>query len=192
MDDTGAIYAEVAEDVMGKMAERFHREGMGTIVEEFRQKWLEKLTYIMNTGPTLRAPPVGDGSNVPDFGGLAPATPSPPVMFAPAAEGEPDSAPPEKRQKIVAAAGAGAEAPAAPGQRQIDGESDEEPLGSDLDDPDDVPIGDIDANCVAVALYESVKHPKGKWKIVLRDGIIMADGKPDFVFHKATCDLAFT
>jgi len=72
---------------------------------------------------------------------------------------------------------------------QTDGLDDEE-INSDLDDPDEEEEdndegedGD-DKSKLMLCLYDKVQRTKNKWKCVLKDGIVTADGK-DYVFHRA-------
>ncbi|KAG0248594.1 transcription factor IIA subunit alpha [Mortierella polycephala] len=71
---------------------------------------------------------------------------------------------------------------------QVDGEEDEEDdtgLGSDLDDSD----GDMDeeSDNIVLCQYDKVSRTKSKWKCVLKDGVMLINGK-DYLFHKATGD----
>ncbi|KAF9177627.1 Cyclin-dependent kinase 3, partial [Haplosporangium sp. Z 767] len=68
---------------------------------------------------------------------------------------------------------------------QVDGEEDEEDdtgLGSDLDDSD----GDMDeeSDNIVLCQYDKVSRTKSKWKCVLKDGVMLINGK-DYLFHKA-------
>ena len=78
---------------------------------------------------------------------------------------------------------------------QFDGEDDEDEgeggagddadLGSDLDDSD----GEIDeeSDNIVLCQYDKVSRTKNKWKCVLKDGIMLINGR-DYLFHKATGD----
>ncbi|KAG0230791.1 transcription factor IIA, alpha/beta subunit [Mortierella sp. GBAus27b] len=71
---------------------------------------------------------------------------------------------------------------------QVDGEDDEDDdtgLGSDLDDSD----GDMDDESENIVLcqYDKVSRTKSKWKCVLKDGIMLINGR-DYLFHKANGD----
>jgi len=74
---------------------------------------------------------------------------------------------------------------------QVDGEDDDEggaddaDLGSDLDDSD----GEIDeeSDNIVLCQYDKVSRTKNKWKCVLKDGIMLINGR-DYLFHKATGD----
>ncbi|KAF9155925.1 transcription factor IIA subunit alpha [Actinomortierella ambigua] len=72
---------------------------------------------------------------------------------------------------------------------QVDGDAadeDDTGLGSDLDDSD----GDVDEETDNIVLcqYDKVSRTKSKWKCVLKDGIMLINGR-DFLFHKANGDL---
>lgn len=69
---------------------------------------------------------------------------------------------------------------------QMDGKSDTEELGSDLDDPDEFPETDD----IVLCLWEKVTRVKNKRKVILRDGIMHLDGK-DVVFHTANGEITF-
>ncbi|KAF9996048.1 transcription factor IIA subunit alpha [Entomortierella chlamydospora] len=71
---------------------------------------------------------------------------------------------------------------------QVDGEDDEDDdtgLGSDLDDSD----GDMDdeSDNIVLCQYDKVSRTKSKWKCVLKDGIMLINGR-DYLFHKANGD----
>ncbi|KAG0313226.1 transcription factor IIA subunit alpha [Dissophora globulifera] len=71
---------------------------------------------------------------------------------------------------------------------QVDGEEDDDDdtgLGSDLDDSD----GDMDdeSDNVVLCQYDKVSRTKSKWKCVLKDGIMLINGR-DYLFHKANGD----
>lgn len=77
-------------------------------------------------------------------------------------------------------------------------QNDSNSLGSDLDESDDDLLSDEDENGgdgdntaaegdVIIALYEKVNRTKNKWKIVLKDGVLNADGK-DYVFSRCQGD----
>ncbi|KAF8980734.1 transcription factor IIA subunit alpha [Entomortierella lignicola] len=71
---------------------------------------------------------------------------------------------------------------------QVDGEDDEEDdtgLGSDLDDSD----GDMDdeSDNIVLCQYDKVSRTKSKWKCVLKDGIMLINGR-DYLFHRANGD----
>ncbi|KAF9577446.1 transcription factor IIA subunit alpha, partial [Lunasporangiospora selenospora] len=71
---------------------------------------------------------------------------------------------------------------------QLDGEEDEDDdtgLGSDLDDSD----GDMDeeSDNIVLCQYDKVSRTKSKWKCVLKDGIMLINGR-DYLFHKANGD----
>ncbi|KAI8866740.1 TFIIA-domain-containing protein [Ramicandelaber brevisporus] len=66
-------------------------------------------------------------------------------------------------------------------------------LGSDLDDPsdtEDVQEADqqrVDHGNTTLCQHEKVGRTKNRWKIVLRDGVINANGR-DFLFNRANCE----
>ncbi|KAF9901560.1 transcription factor IIA subunit alpha [Linnemannia zychae] len=75
---------------------------------------------------------------------------------------------------------------------QVDGDDDENNgteddtgLGSDLDDSD----GDMDeeSDNMVLCQYDKVSRTKSKWKCVLKDGIMLINGR-DYLFHKANGD----
>ncbi|KAG0002463.1 transcription factor IIA subunit alpha [Modicella reniformis] len=71
---------------------------------------------------------------------------------------------------------------------QVDGEEEDDDdtgLGSDLDDSD----GDMDDESENIVLcqYDKVSRTKSKWKCVLKDGIMLINGR-DYLFHKANGD----
>ncbi|KAI7828909.1 transcription factor IIA, alpha/beta subunit [Gamsiella multidivaricata] len=71
---------------------------------------------------------------------------------------------------------------------QVDGDHDEDDdtgLGSDLDDSD----GDMDdeSDNIVLCQYDKVSRTKSKWKCVLKDGIMLINGR-DYLFHRANGD----
>ncbi|KAG0208843.1 transcription factor IIA subunit alpha [Mortierella sp. GBA30] len=71
---------------------------------------------------------------------------------------------------------------------QVDGaeeEDDDTGLGSDLDD-DEEDMDEESANIV-LCQYDKVSRTKSKWKCVLKDGIMLINGR-DYLFHKANGD----
>ncbi|KAF9923396.1 transcription factor IIA subunit alpha [Linnemannia zychae] len=75
---------------------------------------------------------------------------------------------------------------------QVDGDDDDNNgteddtgLGSDLDDSD----GDMDeeSDNIVLCQYDKVSRTKSKWKCVLKDGIMLINGR-DYLFHKANGD----
>ncbi|KAJ1968438.1 transcription factor IIA subunit alpha [Dispira parvispora] len=84
-------------------------------------------------------------------------------------------------------------------QSQVDGdagptpavEEDEDAINSDLDDSDD-DEGNNDGTGeetehIIICQYDKVTRQKNRWKCILRDGILLLDGK-DYLFHKATAE----
>jgi len=65
------------------------------------------------------------------------------------------------------------------------GTEDDTGLGSDLDDSD----GDMDeeSDNIVLCQYDKVSRTKSKWKCVLKDGIMLINGR-DYLFHKANGD----
>ncbi|KAI8328888.1 transcription factor IIA, alpha/beta subunit [Chlamydoabsidia padenii] len=74
---------------------------------------------------------------------------------------------------------------------QLDGEVDDnDDINSDLDDPDDDdddPDGGEEVENIILCLYDKVTRTKNKWKCVLRDGIMLVNGR-DYLFHRANGD----
>ncbi|CAO3681065.1 unnamed protein product [Rhizopus microsporus] len=79
---------------------------------------------------------------------------------------------------------------------QLDGEDDEEEgrgdddINSDLDDTDDENEegeGGEEIEHIILCLYDKVTRTKNKWKCVLKDGIMLVNGR-DYLFHRATGD----
>ncbi|KAF9897218.1 transcription factor IIA subunit alpha, partial [Lobosporangium transversale] len=71
---------------------------------------------------------------------------------------------------------------------QVDGEDDEDDdtgLGSDLDDSDN--DMDDESDNIVLCQYDKVSRTKSKWKCVLKDGIMLINGR-DYLFHKANGD----
>ncbi|KAI8988843.1 transcription factor IIA, alpha/beta subunit [Pilobolus umbonatus] len=71
---------------------------------------------------------------------------------------------------------------------QLDGEDDtkgDEDINSDLDDDDGE--GGEDIEHIILCLYEKVTRTKSKWKCVLKDGIMLLNGR-DYLFHRANGD----
>lgn len=64
--------------------------------------------------------------------------------------------------------------------------SDEEPLGSDLDDDNEEPSTED----IVLCQFEKVSRVKSKHKCQLKDGIMHLNGK-DYLFSKATCEFEF-
>ncbi|KAI8885237.1 hypothetical protein K501DRAFT_322547 [Backusella circina FSU 941] len=80
---------------------------------------------------------------------------------------------------------------------QLDGEGDEEEgtggdddINSDLDDTDDEENdadGGEEIEHIILCLYDKVTRTKNKWKCVLKDGIMLVNGR-DYLFHRANGD----
>ncbi|KAG1384342.1 hypothetical protein G6F61_000530 [Rhizopus arrhizus] len=78
---------------------------------------------------------------------------------------------------------------------QLDGEGDDEggdedDINSDLDDTDDEDEegeGGEEIEHIILCLYDKVTRTKNKWKCVLKDGIMLVNGR-DYLFHRATGD----
>lgn len=77
---------------------------------------------------------------------------------------------------------------------QLDGDDDEQPddneINSDLDDSDDDDDdgeGAEDLEHIILCLYDKVTRTKNKWKCVLKDGIMLVNGR-DYLFHRANGD----
>ncbi|KAI9282592.1 transcription factor IIA, alpha/beta subunit [Sporodiniella umbellata] len=84
---------------------------------------------------------------------------------------------------------------------QLDGEQEDEAsaggsgagdedITSDLDDPDDQDDegeGGEEIEHIILCLYDKVTRTKNKWKCVLKDGIMLVNGR-DYLFHRATGD----
>ncbi|KAF8925942.1 transcription factor IIA, alpha/beta subunit [Dissophora ornata] len=71
---------------------------------------------------------------------------------------------------------------------QVDGEEEEDDdtgLGSDLDDSD----GDMDdeSDNIVLCQYDKVSRTKSKWKCVLKDGVMLINGR-DYLFGRAAGD----
>ncbi|UZJ53930.1 hypothetical protein CBS101457_003250 [Exobasidium rhododendri] len=70
--------------------------------------------------------------------------------------------------------------------------SDENEIGSDLDDSDEEELDgmiDTDGNeDLILCLYDKVQRVRNKWKCVLKDGVASIDGK-DYVFSKLASEL---
>lgn len=79
---------------------------------------------------------------------------------------------------------------------QLDGENDEEPvadndeINSDLDDTDEDDEdgeGGEEIEHIILCLYDKVTRTKNKWKCILKDGIMLVNGR-DYLFHRANGD----
>ncbi|KAI9030029.1 transcription factor IIA, alpha/beta subunit-domain-containing protein [Phycomyces nitens] len=75
---------------------------------------------------------------------------------------------------------------------QLDGEAedDENDINSDLDDTDEEAEdgeGGEEIEHIILCLYDKVTRTKNKWKCVLKDGIMLVNGR-DYLFHRATGD----
>ncbi|SAL97246.1 hypothetical protein [Absidia glauca] len=73
---------------------------------------------------------------------------------------------------------------------QLDGGDDDDDINSDLDDPeddDDDPDGGEEVENIILCLYDKVTRTKNKWKCVLRDGIMLVNGR-DYLFSRANGD----
>ncbi|KAJ2328784.1 transcription factor IIA subunit alpha, partial [Coemansia sp. RSA 2673] len=67
-------------------------------------------------------------------------------------------------------------------------EAPEDAINSDLDDSDedeDNEGGAEETEHIVLCQYEQVTRSKNKWKCVLRDGIMLINGR-DYLFQKAT------
>ncbi|KAJ1916805.1 transcription factor IIA subunit alpha, partial [Mycoemilia scoparia] len=65
--------------------------------------------------------------------------------------------------------------------------SDSEIIGSDLDDSDGDDGEADDTDHIVLCQYDKVTRTKNRWKCILKDGIILVNGR-DFLFFKATGD----
>ncbi|RUP45264.1 transcription factor IIA, alpha/beta subunit-domain-containing protein [Jimgerdemannia flammicorona] len=76
------------------------------------------------------------------------------------------------------------------GDDDEEGEDDEDDINSDLDDSDeddnDVEGGE-EMDHIILCLYDKVTRTKNKWKCVLKDGIMLVNGR-DYLFHRANGD----
>ncbi|ORZ10124.1 transcription factor IIA, alpha/beta subunit [Absidia repens] len=74
---------------------------------------------------------------------------------------------------------------------QLDGEVDDnDDINSDLDDSDDDdddPEGGEEIEHIILCLYDKVTRTKNKWKCVLKDGIMLVNGR-DYLFHRGNGD----
>ncbi|KAI8141225.1 transcription factor IIA, alpha/beta subunit [Fennellomyces sp. T-0311] len=74
---------------------------------------------------------------------------------------------------------------------QLDGEGDgDDDINSDLDDSDDADDdadGGEEIEHIILCLYDKVTRTKNKWKCVLKDGIMLVNGR-DYLFHRASGD----
>ncbi|RCH85056.1 transcription factor IIA subunit alpha, partial [Rhizopus stolonifer] len=79
---------------------------------------------------------------------------------------------------------------------QLDGEGDtpqapsEDDINSDLDDSDDDDEegeGGEEIEHIILCLYDKVTRTKNKWKCILKDGIMLVNGR-DYLFHRANGD----
>ncbi|KAI8997438.1 transcription factor IIA, alpha/beta subunit [Pilobolus umbonatus] len=75
---------------------------------------------------------------------------------------------------------------------QLDGGKvdDENDINSDLDDTDDDNdngVGGEEIEHIILCLYDKVSRTKNKWKCVLKDGIMLVNGR-DYLFHRANGD----
>ncbi|KAI8081769.1 transcription factor IIA, alpha/beta subunit [Halteromyces radiatus] len=73
---------------------------------------------------------------------------------------------------------------------QLDGEDDNDDINSDLDDSDDADDdaeGGEEIEHIILCLYDKVTRTKNKWKCVLKDGIMLVNGR-DYLFHRANGD----
>ncbi|KAJ1658119.1 transcription factor IIA subunit alpha [Dispira simplex] len=70
-------------------------------------------------------------------------------------------------------------------------EDDEDAINSDLDDSDDEEGNNggtgEETEHIIICQYDKVTRQKNRWKCILRDGILLLDGK-DYLFHKATAE----
>ncbi|KAI8988183.1 transcription factor IIA, alpha/beta subunit [Mycotypha africana] len=79
--------------------------------------------------------------------------------------------------------------PSAAGGTKAD-EKDDYDLGSDLDDTDeddDDAEGNEEIEHIILCLYDKVTRTKNKWKCILKDGIMLVNGR-DYLFHRANGD----
>ncbi|ORX62892.1 transcription factor IIA, alpha/beta subunit [Hesseltinella vesiculosa] len=75
---------------------------------------------------------------------------------------------------------------------QLDGDDDngDDDINSDLDDSDDDgddAEGSEEIEHIILCLYDKVTRTKNKWKCVLKDGIMLINGR-DYLFHRANGD----
>ncbi|KAI8374604.1 transcription factor IIA, alpha/beta subunit [Radiomyces spectabilis] len=75
---------------------------------------------------------------------------------------------------------------------QLDGDAgnDEDEINSDLDDSDDADDdaeGGEEIEHIILCLYDKVTRTKNKWKCILKDGIMLVNGR-DYLFHRANGD----
>jgi transcription initiation factor TFIIA large subunit len=68
-----------------------------------------------------------------------------------------------------------------PGPSRMDGDDNDEEIGSDLDDSDEEPVGEGEEGGyegdIILCLYDKVQRVKNKWKCTLKDGVVSVGGK---------------
>lgn len=76
------------------------------------------------------------------------------------------------------------------GEGNDEGTAGDEDINSDLDDTDEEDQdgeGGEEIEHIILCLYDKVTRTKNKWKCVLKDGIMLVNGR-DYLFHRATGD----
>ena len=81
---------------------------------------------------------------------------------------------------------------ASSGSKRKRAATDENEIGSDLDDSDEEEIdGNVDTDGnedMILCLYDKVQRVRNKWKCALKDGVASIEGR-DYVFSKLTAEL---
>lgn len=97
-------------------------------------------------------------------------------------DGESDESP--------AAASGGAAAATGAASTSNNNTSNDDDINSDLDDTDDDDDdgeGGEEIEHIILCLYDKVTRTKNKWKCILKDGIMLVNGR-DYLFHRANGD----
>ncbi|SPO26251.1 related to TOA1 - transcription factor TFIIA-L [Ustilago trichophora] len=199
------VYRSIIDDVINNVRQDFEEMGIEKeVLEELQRSWEAKIvaTQVAEFEGAPALPPAKSrSSKKPD--------PKTEVKSEDAANGASSSsnggAADQHRSKVARADGSsdvknaadgGAHDGASGAKKEEDQDaeagqkrkriSDDDEIGSDLDDSDDEDLdggADGDNDDMVLCLYDKVQRVKNKWKCVLKDGVASIDGR-DYLFAK--------
>ncbi|RKP39534.1 transcription factor IIA, alpha/beta subunit, partial [Dimargaris cristalligena] len=177
-------YQLVIDEVISAVQREFEDHGVDeSVLQELQRSWEAKLieSRVAEFPHAPRAPPSGGGgSGEPPANGTGGHIP------------QHDGADDDERPSAPSTIRFTAYIPQVDGDFDdgLEPEADEDAINSDLDDSDDEEAntdqaGGEDTEHIILCQYDKVGRQKNRWKCVLKDGILLIDGK-DYLFHKAT------
>lgn len=198
------VYRSIIDDVINNVRQDFEEMGIEKeVLEELQRSWEAKIVATQVAefeGAPALPPPKSRSSKKPDLKAQVKSEDA-----ANRAGSSSNGAPDQHRSKVARAhgssdvknapdGGAHDAASRANKEEEQDAEagqkrkriSDDDEIGSDLDDSDDEDLdggADGDNDDMVLCLYDKVQRVKNKWKCVLKDGVASIDGR-DYLFAK--------